>query len=58
MKPSELCKLSGLDNLKELSDLTGKPVQTLIRWFENDRVFFNVLLLGAVATKAQKALGN
>jgi hypothetical protein len=51
MKPSEKCKAAGLKNLLELSTITGKPVQTLIRWYEDDPVFFEILLRGAVSKK-------
>lgn len=51
MKPSETCKKFGLKGLKELSDLTGKPSQTLIRWHSKDTKFFIILLLGAIKFK-------
>lgn len=51
MKPSELCKLMGLKSLSELSEITGKPAQTLIRWADKDPIFFEVLLRGAVSKK-------
>ncbi len=51
MKPSEQCKAVGLKSLAELSAMTGKPVQTLIRWADVDPVFFEILLRGAVSKK-------
>jgi hypothetical protein len=51
MKPSEACKKAGLKNLDELSQFTKKPVQTLIRWFNDDPNFFELLLRGAVDKK-------
>jgi len=51
VKPSEKCKKAGLKSLAELSEMTGKPVQTLIRWHEDDPVFFDILLRGAVSKK-------
>ncbi len=51
MKPSEKCKAVGLKSLAELSEMTGKPVQTLIRWANSDPVFFEILLRGAVSKK-------
>lgn len=58
MKPSEKCKAAGLKSLAEFAELTGKPVQTLIRWAESDPVFFDVLLLGAVCKKAQMVVAS
>ncbi len=49
MKPSELCKAAGLKSLAELSEATGKPVQTLIRWSTDDPVFFELLIRGTVS---------
>ncbi len=51
MKPSEKCKSVGLKSLNELSEITDRPVQTLIRWHEDDPVFFEILLRGAVSKK-------
>ena len=51
MKPSEKCKAVGLKSLAEFSKITGKPVQTLIRWADDDPVFFEILLRGAVSKK-------
>ena len=51
MKPSELCKASGLKSLKELSEITGESPQTLNNWFKYKRKVFNLVLTGAVAEK-------
>ncbi len=51
MKPSEQCKDAGLSSLKEMSKITGKSEQTLINWFKNDRLTFDILLLGCQLRK-------
>jgi hypothetical protein len=54
MKPSEKCKAAGLTGLAELAEITGKCRRTLINWSKADPVLFQILLRGAVATKAIK----
>ena len=54
MKPSEKCKAAGLKGLAELVEITGKCRRTLINWSRADPLLFQVLLRGAVATKAIK----
>lgn len=56
--PSKDCKLAGLKSLVELSQITGKPVQTLINWHRDDPVLFNVVLTGAVAIKNKAAASD
>ncbi len=51
MKPSEQCKKAGLSSLKKMSKMTGKSEQTLINWFKNDRLTFDILLLGCQLRK-------
>lgn len=55
MKPSEKCKFAGLKNLNELSEMTGKHIQTLIRWDESDSIFFEIILRGAIDKKKSDA---
>ena len=54
MNPSEKCKAAGLKGLAELVEITGKCRRTLINWSKADPVLFQILLRGAVATKAIK----
>ena len=54
MKPSQKCKAAGLKGLAELAHITGKCQRTLINWNKADPLLFQVLLRGAVATKAIK----
>lgn len=49
MKPSELCKDSGLSGLNELSEISGTHPNTLISWHENKRKLFDLVLAGATA---------
>ena len=48
MKPSEKCKKLGLKSLKEMSEITGRSTRTLQQWSEDDPVFFDIVLIGAV----------
>lgn len=47
-KPSEFVKSVGLDNLKQVADLIGKPEQTLINWHKHNFPLFEVVVYGAV----------
>lgn len=51
MKPSDRCKAAGLRSLKELSEITGKTVQTLINWNREKPELFELVLIGAVNKK-------
>ena len=50
-RPSEICKQEGLKGLKELSEITTKPEQTLIGWARRSPILFYILVLGAVKKK-------
>ena len=52
MKPSQKCKAAGLSGLAELVELTGKCQRTLINWDKASPLLFEIVLRGAVATKA------
>ena len=54
MKPSQKCKAAGLTGLAELVQITGRCSRTLINWNRADPVLFEVVIRGAVATKAIK----
>jgi len=44
MKPSEHCKAKGLKGLKQLSEITGQSIQTLINWHKvNPELFYNAI---------------
>lgn len=51
MKPSEECKMAGLDNLKELSALSGKSKETLNNWHKKSKPLFDATLKRAVDKK-------
>ena len=52
MRPAEKCKAAGLTGLAELVEITRKCRRTLINWSKADPVLFEIVLRGAVATKA------
>ena len=52
MKPSEKCKAAGLSGLAELVNITGKCQSTLINWDKASPLLFEIVLRGAVVTKA------
>lgn len=56
MKPSQKCKAAGLKSLAELVALSGIPERTLIDWFETKPAAVNLMILGAVCKKAERAL--
>ncbi len=58
MKVSDKCKLAGLKNLVELSEMTGRTSGTLIRWANTDPVFFDIVLRGVVSKKNCEALNK
>ena len=47
MTPSQQAKAAGLKSLKEVSELTGVSIQTLINWHKNKPALFVVVLVGA-----------
>lgn len=51
MKPSEHCKAAGLKDLKELSEITGQSIQTLINWHRDNFELFKKSLESAVNSK-------
>jgi hypothetical protein len=51
MKASEEAKNAGLKNLKELGEITGLNVVTLINWLKNRPKAFKALVLGAAKIK-------
>ena len=52
-KPSELCKIKGLDSLAELAKITGKSQRTLINWSKSQPTLFYIVILGAAAYKSE-----
>lgn len=56
LKPSDVAKRAGLDDLSELSYLTDQSEQTLINWFKNPkkRKLFDCAALGAAVIKHQE----
>ena len=58
MKPSEKCKKAGLKSLAELSEITGRTSKVLIDWANNDPLFFDIVLHGAVLVKLSKVFGS
>ena len=52
--PSAACKEAGLDGLEEFSKITGVSVQTLINWWKNKLMLFDVTLIGASVLKKDK----
>ena len=53
MKPSEECKLAGLDSLNELAALSGKSKNTLINWHKKSKALFDVALMRASEKKME-----
>ena len=54
MKPSEHCKIAGLKDLKELSEITGQSVQTLINWHRDNFKLFEAALKKATDTNQER----
>ena len=50
-KPSEVCRLAGLDSFAELVRLTEMPENTLLRWFKTKPHAFKILVQGAAVEK-------
>lgn len=53
MKPSNLCKIYGLESLQELANITGQSVQTLNNWSKNKPELFKIIIFGSIAKKLQ-----
>ena len=51
MKPSQKCKSAGLSGLAELVGISGMKYRTLLYWAKNWPDKFDVVLVGAVASK-------
>lgn len=49
MTPSKQAKELGLKSLTQVSELTGKSLQTLTNWFNEQPELFEVVLLGCKA---------
>jgi len=49
MTASKQAKELGLKNLTQVSELTGKSLQTLTNWFNDKPELFEVVLLGCAA---------
>ena len=50
-KPSDVCRLAGLDSFAELVRITEMPENTLLRWFKTKPQAFKILVQGAVVEK-------
>lgn len=46
MTPSQQAKSAGLKSLKQVSEIIGKPVQTLDNWAKKSPELFDIVLLG------------
>jgi len=49
MTPSQQCKAAGLKSLAQVSQMTGKSVQTLINWSRDSPELFEVVIAGCAA---------
>jgi len=54
IKPSDQCKIAGLDSLKELVELSGRRKDTIIRWSRDKPELFNAVLKAAVLKKEKQ----
>lgn len=52
--PSELAKIAGLKNLKQVSELTNVSVQTLGNWHRKKPLLFRIVLIGCAANLASR----
>jgi len=50
-RPSDIAKAAGLKSLKEISDATGKSVQTLNNWHKDEPDLFRIVVKGVAAEK-------
>ena len=53
IKPSDQCKIAGLDSLKELVELSGRHRDTIRRWHKHKPELFNAALKAAVLKKGK-----
>ena len=49
MTPSKQAKDAGLKSLKQVSEMTGKPVTTLHNWHKDSPQLFRIVLIGCAA---------
>ena len=55
-KPSDACRLAGLDSFAELVRITEMPENTLLRWFKTKPQAFKILVQGASCRKVGRDL--
>ena len=58
MTSSEKAKSLGLKSLKEVSDMIGKPTQTLNNWAKNEPDLFKIVLIGCAQVKQEEEQPN
>lgn len=46
MTPSQQAKAAGLKSLQQVSEITGKPIQTLRDWHKDQPKLFAIVLAG------------
>ena len=51
MTPSQQAKAAGLKSIKEVSDMTGRPPQTLYNWHKHYPTLFAAVLIGCRVIK-------
>ncbi len=51
MTASQLAKKLGCKSLKEVSEVSGLPVNTLLRWHKEKPKGFKVVCLGVIASR-------
>ena len=51
MTPSQQAKAAGLKSIKEVSDMIGRPPQTLYNWNKNYPALFAAVLIGCRVIK-------
>jgi len=56
MSASAAAKSAGLKSLAEVSEITGKPPQTLRRWHTEEPALFRVVLLGCARQKEKQSV--
>lgn len=56
MTASEQCKAAGIRSLVELSEMVRKPPQTLRNWHRDSPELFEIVIIGCVKKKNDKAV--
>lgn len=51
MTPSKKAKQAGLSSLAEVSQMIGKPPQTLNNWFNDEPELFDIVIIGCSVKK-------